>query len=64
LTEEQKKRNKAVSRERIFVEHAIGGMKKFRILKNKFRLKSDVLKNKILGICAGLWNYQLLLKHT
>lgn len=64
LTGEQKELNKAVSRERIYVEHAIGGMKKFRILKNKCRLKCDDLKNKILGVCAGLWNYQLLLKHS
>jgi hypothetical protein len=64
LTEEQKERNKSISQERIFVEHAIGGMKKFRILKNKCRLKNDGLKDKILGICAGLWNYQLLLKHS
>ncbi len=59
LTEEQKEWNKKVSRERIYVEHAIGGMKKFRILKNKCRLKSHNLKEKIIGICAGLWNYQL-----
>ncbi len=61
LTEEQKEWNRYVSRERVYVEHAIGGMKKFRILKNKCRLKSDELKNKIIGICAGLWNYQLTL---
>ncbi|HFC00038.1 MAG TPA: DDE endonuclease, partial [Phaeodactylibacter sp.] len=39
LTEEQKEWNKKVSRERIFVEHAIGRLKKFRILKNRCRLK-------------------------
>ena len=61
LTDEQKEKNKKVSRERIFVEHAIGKMKKFRILKNRCRLKCQVLKNKILGICAGLWNYHLML---
>jgi len=62
LTDEQKEKNKAVSKERIYVEHAIGGMKIFRILKNRCRMKSQVWKNRIVGICAGLWNYKLLLK--
>lgn len=61
LTEEQKEKNKQVSRVRIFVEHAIGKMKRFRILKNRCRIKCPVLKNKIVGICAALWNYQLSL---
>ena len=63
LTEEQKGHNRAVSRERIYVEHAIGRIKIFRILKNRCRLKSEMWKNRILGICAGLWNYKLSLKY-
>ena len=59
LSPEQKEKNRAVSRERIFVEHAIGRMKKYRILKNRCRIKSMDLKNRIIGICAGLSNYQL-----
>lgn len=62
LSDEQKSRNRAVSRERIFVEHAIGKMKRYRILKNRCRLKCQKLKNRILGIAAALWNYQLDLK--
>jgi hypothetical protein len=34
-------------------------MKIFRILKNKSRLKTKELKNIILGVAAGLWNYKL-----
>ena len=63
LTGEQKEKNKKVSRERIFVEHAIGRLKKFRILKNRCRIKCQKLKNQIIGICAGLSNYLLDLKH-
>ncbi len=59
LSDEQKELNKAVSKERIFVEHAIGGMKIYRILKNRCRLKTPELKDRIIGICAGLWNYHL-----
>ena len=62
LNEEQKLRNKEVSKERIFVEHAIGKMKIFRILKNRCRFKSSSMKNKIIGVCAGLWNHKLSLK--
>jgi hypothetical protein len=62
LSEQQKIKNKAVSRERIFVEHAIGKMKRYRILKNRCRLKCMKIKNRILGIAAALWNYQMELK--
>jgi hypothetical protein len=63
LSEEQKEKNREVSRVRIFVEHAIGRLKKFRILKNRCRIKCQKLKNQIIGICAGLSNYQLTLKN-
>jgi len=59
LTPEQKEKNKEVSKERIYVEHAIGGMKRYRVLKNKGRTKSYELKNQVIGNCAGLWNYKL-----
>ncbi len=59
LTDEQKEWNKEVGRQRIHVEHAIGRMKIFRILKNKCRMKSNDMKNRILGVCAGLWNYKI-----
>lgn len=62
LTEQQKETNKTISRERIFVEHAIGKMKRYRILKNRCRLKCMEVKNRILGIAAALWNYQIILK--
>lgn len=63
LSEEQKTKNRAVSKERIFVEHAIGKMKRYRILKNRCRLKCPKIKNRVIGIAAGLWNYQLLLNN-
>jgi hypothetical protein len=59
LTKEQKAWNKQVAKERIYVEHAIGGIKHFRILRNQCRLKSTDLKNKIVGLAAGLWNFRV-----
>ena len=61
LSKEQKEKNTAVSKERIYVEHAIGGMKRYRILTAKSRTRSYKLKNQIIGNCAALWNYKLLL---
>lgn len=59
LTKEQKAWNKSVSKIRIYVEHGIGGMKRYRILGYKNRMKNYDLKNSIVGICAGLWNLKL-----
>lgn len=64
LSKKQKEHNKSVSKERIYVEHSIGGMKRYRILLNKSRTKSDELKDQVIGICAALWNYKLLFKKT
>lgn len=62
LSEAQKAHNKKVSSQRIYVEHAIGKMKIFRILKNRCRFKCMKMKNTIIGVCAGLWNHKLSLK--
>lgn len=59
LSREQKKQNKENSKERIFVEHAIGGMKKYFILKNQSRIRNVARYNQVTGICAGLWNYSI-----
>lgn len=59
LTEEQKQHNKSISKIRIKVEHAIGGMKRYRILSDRLRTKSMARYNQIVGICAGLWNFIL-----
>ena len=59
LTEEQRAENKAVSQIRIFIEHAIGGMKRFNILVQRFRNRKDNFEDDSVGICAGLWNLNL-----
>jgi hypothetical protein len=59
LTEVQKQHNKAQAQQRIIVEHSIGGMKRYRILSNRLRLKSTMLLDTIIGVCAGLWNFSL-----
>lgn len=59
LTETQKAENKAVSSERIKVEHSIGGMKRYRILSERLRVHDFDLYDDILSVCAGLWNFYL-----
>lgn len=59
LTDEQVAQNKELGKERIFVEHSIGGMKRYRILEHRNRLKSQKVINQVIGVCAGLWNFTL-----
>lgn len=58
LTGEQKEENKQIAKVRIIVEHAIGGMKRYFILRHENRIH---LRNKIsdaVEICASLWNFK------
>ena len=57
LTAEQKIYNKFVSKTRVFVENAIGGIKRYNILVQKFRNKSELLRDKAIFVAAGLWNF-------
>ena len=59
LSEGQKAANTALSRVRIFIEHAIGGMKRYNILVHTFRNRIEHLEDDVIGICAGLWNFVL-----
>jgi hypothetical protein len=59
LTAEQRAEHKAVSQMRIFIEHAIGGMKRFNILVQRFRNHKEDFEDDSVGICAGLWNLNL-----
>jgi hypothetical protein len=59
LTGEQKDENKKMASERIFVEHSIGGMKRYRILSDRLRIHLVDFYDDVLGVCAGLWNFYL-----
>ena len=62
LTLEQKQENKAMSSFRVAVENAIAGMKRYNILVQKFRNKSQDFADDMIEICAGLWNFKLSFK--
>jgi hypothetical protein len=59
LSDEQKAAHTALSRVRIFIEHAIGGMKRYNILVHVFRNRKADFEDDAVGICAGLWNFAL-----
>ncbi|MDQ7089079.1 MAG: transposase family protein [Methylococcales bacterium] len=60
LTEKQKKENKEMSRERVIVEHVIGGMKRYRCLVDKFRNKKEGVKDLFSFLAAILWNFNMI----
>lgn len=55
----EKLENRVFAQERVKVEHAIGGMKRYRILSDRLRLHDFGLYDVVLEVCAGLWNFQL-----
>ena len=59
LSDDQKAANKVLSQVRIFIEHAIGGMKRYNILVHVFRNRKANFEDDAIGVCAGLWNFAL-----
>lgn len=59
LTEKQKMDNKEKSSIRVVVENSIAGLKRYRFLSDRLRCRKLALYNKVAGVCAGLWNFNL-----
>ena len=59
LSDAQKVANKVLSQVRIFIEHAMGGMKRYNILVHTFRNRLENFEDDVIGVCAGLWNLVL-----
>lgn len=57
LTTEQKSKNKDKSSFRVKVEHSIGGLKRYRFLSDRLRIRNFALYNMVAEVCAGLWNF-------
>lgn len=58
LTDEQKATNREISRTRIVVEHAIGGAKILRCVKDECRLRKGDFVGRIFSLAAGLHNWR------
>jgi hypothetical protein len=59
LTPPEKANNRRISSIRIRIEHAIGGVKRYRIVKDKIRLLKDGIRDTIMETCCGLHNFRL-----
>jgi hypothetical protein len=59
LTDEQKAANRILSQARIFVENAIGGIKRYNILVHAFRNHKENFQDDVIAVSAALWNLSL-----
>ena len=64
LTDEQKRENKEISSFRIIVEHAIGGAKRCRIVKERLRCYKFGFDDLVMLIACGLHNFRISLNKT
>jgi hypothetical protein len=59
LTPPEKATNRRLSSISIRIEHAIGGVKRYRIVKDKIRLLKDGIRDAVMETCCGLHNFRL-----
>ena len=59
LTEEQKQQNKEISSFRVIVEHAIGGAKRCRIIKDTYRCHKLFFEDTVMMLACGLHNFRI-----
>jgi len=59
LTEEEKQENKMKSSRRVVVEHAISGIKRCRIVKDKFRYRRYGYDDLVMELACSLHNFRV-----
>ncbi|QYO68520.1 transposase [Leptolyngbya sp. 15MV] len=59
LTEAEKQRNRAISSERVEIEHQIGGIKRCKIVVDKFRNRTAHYVDDVMETACGLHNFRL-----
>lgn len=59
LTAGEKAHNRLISRERMGVEHAIGGVKKFHIVRDVYRNRKPAFDDPVMETCCGLHTFCL-----
>lgn len=62
LTTEQKEMKRRISSFRVIVEHAIGGVKRCRIVKERFRCHKFGFDDLVMELACGLHNLRISLK--
>ena len=59
LTDQEKAKNREISSIRIRIEHAISGIKRYRIVKDKLRNSKKGFADLVMETCCGLHNFRL-----
>ena len=59
LTPPEQETNRRISSIRMRIEHAIGGVKRYRIVKDNIRLLKDGIRDTVMETCCGLHNFRL-----
>jgi hypothetical protein len=59
LTEEEKNDNKMKSSRRVAIEHAISGVKRCRVVKDKFRYRRYGYDDLVMELACGLHNLRI-----
>lgn len=59
LTPDEKAQNRLISRSRVRNEHAIGGVKRYRIVKDTIRNWKAGFRDQVMETCCGLHNFRL-----
>jgi len=60
LTAEQKAENRVLAQERVVVEHAFGGLKRYGIAAQVYRNRKENFDDRSMLTAAGLWNFYLM----
>lgn len=59
LTDEQKEENKSFNGERVVVEHAFSGLKRYKVAADIYRNRKKDFDDRLMLTSAGLWNFYL-----
>lgn len=59
LAPQQKTENRERSRKRVVIEHAIGGVKIWRVVKDVFRSWLHAARDRVMYLACGLHNFRL-----
>ena len=62
LSQEHKQQNKRKASERVVIEHAIGQVKVWRVVKEKIRSYRHKLRDQVMLTACGLNNFKIKLK--
>ena len=59
LTPEQKEENRRIASSKMRIEHVIGSVKRYRIVKEKMRLWREGIRDMVMETCCALHNFRL-----